>query len=175
MVLILLESLLTWLEIKMLWLFQICTEQCQGISFWVDLVSTIWMRHRQKFWPWRIQVLLPLFLQFCCCRWARYQLLVRAGARKSRFAFSHFDLSGRAQQQHCCTTVLKLAKRPNIMETKISYGEVSHPDWSWRGFKESELACFTRLCLIWVHVLRVVFQYTVDTLSGAFPKFYVKI
>lgn len=75
------------------------------------------------------------------------------------------------------TTVVKLAKHPNIVGTKISHGDIAHH--TMIGLNEdviaSNFACFTGLGQILLPALSVGFQGTVDALSGAFPKLYVNI
>lgn len=75
------------------------------------------------------------------------------------------------------TTVVKLAKHPNIVGTKISHGDMAHH--TMIGLNEdvsaNNFACFTGLGQILLPALSVGFQGTVDALSGAFPKLYVNI
>ncbi|QPG74637.1 hypothetical protein FOA43_001972 [Brettanomyces nanus] len=74
-------------------------------------------------------------------------------------------------------TVVKLSSHPNIVGCKLSYGDVSHHTLiaSNPKVKKSNFHLFTGLGQILLPVLMVGGKGTVDALSGAFPKLYVKI
>lgn len=75
------------------------------------------------------------------------------------------------------STIKTLSAHPNIVGTKISHGDLAHhamlgldPAVAANGF-----ACLTGLGQVLLPALSVGFAGTVDALSGAFPRLYVKI
>ncbi|KAG7829309.1 hypothetical protein KL920_003102 [Ogataea angusta] len=74
-------------------------------------------------------------------------------------------------------TIVKLSRHPNIVGTKISHGDVAHHTMIAMSpvTKENNFYTFTGLGQILLPVLMVGGMGTVDALSGAFPKLYVKI
>lgn len=74
-------------------------------------------------------------------------------------------------------TVIKLSAHPNIVGTKLSYGDVSHHTLiaSNPEVKKNNFNTFTGLGQILFPVLAVGGSGTVDALAGSFPKLYVKI
>lgn len=74
-------------------------------------------------------------------------------------------------------TVKTLSSHPNIVGTKISHGDVAHHAMIGldKEITSQNFICLTGLGQILLPALSVGFSGTVDALSGAFPKLYVKI
>lgn len=74
-------------------------------------------------------------------------------------------------------TIKKLSYNPNIVGTKISYGDVSHHTLIGldNEIAKNNFNCFTGLGQILLPALVVGFKGTIDALSGATPKIYIEI
>ncbi|AOA65362.1 L-KDR aldolase [Komagataella phaffii CBS 7435] len=74
-------------------------------------------------------------------------------------------------------TVIKLSGHPNIVGTKISHGDVSHHTIiaTDKNVQQNNFNTFTGLGQLLVPTLTIGCKGTIDALSGAFPKIYVKI